>query len=183
GTVRRLIRSADDDIISFPQVDPAGKNLAVILLLPRIVTPALFQELRAGDNGFDQAAESVILCGETSLHRRECLPVRRDQTASERVGEQLSAQVVDEVLLPLVPEVHVQPFQPRAVLAVWERCRGCYGTVAQVLEPPLADGAEALEDQADGIETAVARGTVLVGPMSCQHLRQRQLAQLRLVLG
>src|SRR5438552_835080 len=70
-----------------------------------ILAPPLIQELGARNNRLHQAAERVLIRGQARLHNLERLPVRELQTAAQRVGQQLLAQVIDEIVLPFFLQV------------------------------------------------------------------------------
>src|SRR5579872_6223042 len=83
-----------------------------------VVLAALVQKLRAGDDHLDQAAELILIGRKLNPHPVERLSVRRQQPAPQRVREQLSAQVLDVIVLPFIAQVLAQALQPVPLLAV-----------------------------------------------------------------
>ena len=79
---------------------------------------AFLQELPAGDDVLDQAAEPVAAGRQLLAHVREERLVRGQQAAAQGIGEQLAAQVVDEFILPACAHERAQPVEPGA-----RRCR------------------------------------------------------------
>src|SRR4051794_15232587 len=77
---------------------------------PRLVAfDALVPELGAHDDRIDQAAESAAVGGQRLAHGVDRLVVRWDEAPPERVGQELPAEVLDELLTPLRIEVGAEP--------------------------------------------------------------------------
>src|SRR5579872_3046726 len=87
---------------------------------PRIVAPPLVQKLRACHDRFDEAAEAIAVCRQALPHGVQRRPIRQLQAASQRVREELTAQVVEKVLLPFVAQVGTQSVQSFPIFAVGE---------------------------------------------------------------
>ena len=85
----------------------------------------LVPELRAGDDRLDQAAEAAAVGRQPRSHGVDRRVVRRDQAPPEGVGQQLAAEVVDELLAALRLEVGAEPLDARPLAAAGERRRGC----------------------------------------------------------
>ena len=84
-----------------------------VLVLPAVAVHSLVQELRAGDDGFDQAAEAVAVGRQLRSHVVEGHVVREQQAAAQGVGQQLAAEVVDEFVLPALAQVRLQATRAR----------------------------------------------------------------------
>ena len=76
--------------------------------------------------------------------------------ATQGVGEELATEIVDELGLGLGTQVTLQPVDARVFPAVGEDARGFDGTASQIGGTHFADGAIALEHEAEGIEFVVA---------------------------
>ena len=115
--------------------------------------------------------------------RFDRLVVRRQQAASQGVGQQLAAEVVDKLVAPALVEVGSQPVDSSPLAAAGKRRAGVHGPAAQVDGAELADGPVTFEGQSDRVEPRVAARTALVGAVAGQRLAQGQVAQLGLVAG
>src|SRR5262245_44586387 len=146
----------------------------LILLSPRIFASSPVQKLRARHDRFNQAAERILFRCESGPHPFDRLVVGKLQTASQGVGEELSTQVVDEIVLSFVAQILAQAFQAVAVLSIGEGRSRFDRLAAQVLCAAFADRAEFLEYQADRVEATVTTGTGLILAVSGEQLRQRQ---------
>ena len=129
----------------------------------RVVLATPIEELRAGDDRLDQAAEAVAVGREPLAHGLDGRIVRGQQAAPQGVGQQLAAEVVDELVLALLGEVAAQAVEARPLAAVGEGRAGIDRPAAEVEVAELADRAVAFEDQADRVEPLVAAGAALVG--------------------
>ena len=59
-------------------------------------------ELFAGDDGLDEGGKAIAVGGERLLHTFQHLFVRQDERAAQGKGEQLAAEVVDELSLAIL---------------------------------------------------------------------------------
>ena len=144
----------------------------MVFIPPRGRRDAPVQELRAGDDRLDQAAESVAV-------GREPLPLSSIvsssdgmQAASQRVGQQLAAEVVDKFVLPLFVEISAQAVEPVSLAAAGKRRPGVDRAAARSIVRDLADRAVALVRQPDRVEPLVAARAILVGAVAGQRLAQ-----------
>ena len=109
--------------------------------------------------------------------------VRRYKAASQGVGQQLAAEVVDKLVAPALVEVSPQSVDAISLAAAGKRRARVDGPAAQVDGAELADGPIAFVGQPDRVEPRVAAGAALVGAVAGQRLAQGQVAQLGLVAG
>ncbi len=125
----------------------------------------------------------MSLGDESGAHRLDRRLIREDQASSQGVDQQFAADVVDEIVLPLVGDVAAQAGEAVSLAAIRKGRLGAYGAIAEVAVAPLADRAVALEDQSDRVEALVAACTVLVGAVAGKKLRQTEVAGLGFVFG
>ena len=64
----------------------------------RACLKAFVEELTAGDNAFQQAAEVVVVRGRVGLHFCDEGFIAQDECPPQPIGQKLAAQVVDEVV-------------------------------------------------------------------------------------
>ena len=85
------------------------------------------------------------------------------QAAAQRIGQQFAAEVVDEIVLPMLADIRAQAVQTGPFAAVRETSRAVStGRPPRSWSRAFADRAEAFEHQAEGIEPLVAAGAGLV---------------------
>src|SRR5205085_11048641 len=94
------------------------------------------------------------------------------------IGEQLATEVVDKLVLALRAEIMAQAVESRPVATIGKGRLRLHGPATEVAGAAFADGAVALEGEADRIEALVTAGAGLVLAMACQELRQGLLAEL-----
>src|SRR5262249_7029366 len=114
-----------------------------------IIPPPFTPELGARHDRLDQAVESVALGRHAVAHRFDERLIRQDQTAAQRVHKQLTAEILEEVVLAAVGDVSAQPNQAIAFGAVGKCRLGAHGAVSQIAVAALADRAVALKDKPD----------------------------------
>src|SRR5688500_1866254 len=101
--------------------------------------------------------------------------VRGDERTAEAVREQLATEVVKEGVLALFADKSLKPGQPGTLRASRDGSAGVDRLPAQVLIPPLADGAVVLEHQPEGVEASVTAGTGRVLAVLLQHLSEGEV--------
>ena len=149
-----------------------------------VVPPPLLEELGAGDDGLDQAVESMALGSEPVAHRLDRRLIRKDQASSQGINQQLAAECSRRSRPARCSAMYRRrPARPSPSLPSGNVALGLDRAIAEVAIAPLADRAIALENQPDRVEPLVAARTVLVGAVAGKKLRQAQLARLRFVLG
>ena len=90
------------------------------------------------------------------LHSLNGRLIGKLERPAECVCQQFTAEIVNEVLLPMLADVGLQGLQPGALAAAGKNRLGIDRASGEVLGTPLADGPVAFENEAEGIE---ARGT------------------------
>src|SRR5437764_26992 len=88
--------------------------------------------------------------------------VRQQQRSPERVRQQFAAEIVDEIVLPMLADVGLQTLKSGAVAAAGKNRLRIDMAAGEVLGTPLANRPVALEHQAEGIKTRMTGGANLV---------------------
>ena len=72
--------------------------MSVIPLGDRCLSTAV-QELRAGNDTLNQGSEAIIICRQLGAHLFDGRIIGKDQRAAKCVREELSAKIVDKIVL------------------------------------------------------------------------------------
>ena len=141
----------------------------------RACLKAFVEELAAGDNAFQQAAEVVVVRGRVGLHFCDEGFIAQDECPPQPIGQKLAAQVVDEVVAPVLSEIADQSIEPLALRSARKLGSRIDRMSGQVHGPSLTHGAVAFKDQTHGIKTGMAFGAAGSLPMGHEGLAQREL--------
>src|SRR5262245_25569809 len=104
---------------------------------------ALRAELRTRDDALDQAVETIAVALELHVHLLERWFVRKHEAATERVGEELAAEIVDEIVLAMLAHVGAQALQARTFGTAGKNRAGVDSASAEIADAAFADGAVA----------------------------------------
>src|SRR5258708_4049844 len=123
-----------------------------------IICASWIHELRACDNSFDQRSEAIAVGGQRGSHTLDGGLIGEQERPPERVCEQFSAEIVDEILLAMLAYVRLHANESGSLAAAGKNRLGIDRMAGEVLGPPLTDRSVAFERQAERIEARVTRG-------------------------
>src|SRR5215475_8507181 len=96
---------------SLRRVRPCDFSVRLDMGLTDLRRTTFVAELTAVDNGFDHWGEAVFMRRKRGPHLLHRWIVGEQQRATERVRQQLAAEIVDEVVLAIIANVGLDAFQ------------------------------------------------------------------------
>src|SRR5581483_8175274 len=106
------------------------------------------QKLRAGDDGLDQRSKAIAARGQGCGHLLDQRLVGELERAAERIGEQFAADVVDEILLPVLANIFLHAFESRTLASAGKNRVSIDRMAGQIVRPAFANRPVAFERQA-----------------------------------
>jgi hypothetical protein len=146
-----------------------------------LVTSSI-HELRACDNGIHQRSEAIAIGSGYRSHTIDGWFIGEQEGTAERICEQFSAEIVDEILLAMLAYVGLHAFESGPFGAAGKNGACINRMSREVLGPPLSNGPVTFKRQTERIEARVTGGADRILPVFDQHVPQRQI-QLRLIVG